>query len=78
VIGDQVRATLPDGSTRYYDGLSMNADGTYQGVEVKSGSAGLSPGQRTFDGQVNGGVPATATLRGAPIQITSTYNVNVP
>ncbi len=78
VIGDQVRATLPDGSIRYFDGLSINPDGTYQGVEVKGGSAGLTASQRAFDGQVDGGVSATATLGGASISITSTYLVRVP
>jgi hypothetical protein len=37
----------------------------YQGVEAKSGTAGLTAGQRAFDAQVNGGVPATATLNGS-------------
>ncbi len=78
VISDQVRSTLPDGSIRYYDGLSSNADGTYEGIEVKSGSASLSPSQRAFDGAVDGGTPATAMLNGQPIQITSTELVRVP
>jgi YD repeat-containing protein len=78
VISDQVRATLPDGSIRYYDGLSPNGDGTYEGIEVKSGSAGLTEGQQAFDGAVNDGTSATATLNGQPIQITSTRNVVVP
>ena len=78
VISDQVRSTLPDGSIRYYDGLSPNADGTYEGIEVKSGSASLSPGQRAFDAAVNGGAPATATLNGQQIQITSVELVRVP
>ncbi len=78
VISDQVRSTLPDGSIRYYDGLSPNGDGTYEGIEVKSGSAGLTPGQQAFDSAVNGGTPATATLNGQSIQITSTRVVVVP
>jgi hypothetical protein len=72
-----VRATLPNGSIRYYDGLSPNADGTYEGVEVKSGSASLTAGQRGFDTQVDAGVPATAVLNGETIVITSTYLVRV-
>jgi hypothetical protein len=77
VISDQVRATLPDGSIRYYDGLSPNGDGTYEGVEVKSGSASLSASQRAFDAQVDSGGPATATLNGQQIEITSTRLVRV-
>lgn len=77
-IGTQVRATLPDGSIRYYDGLSVGVDGMYQGIEVKSGSASLTASQRAFDAQVNGGVSATAILNGTQISISSTYLVRVP
>ena len=58
----QTRATLPDGSQRYYEG-----------IEVKSGNASRSGSQRAFDDAVGSGVPATAMLEGKPIQITSTY-----
>jgi hypothetical protein len=79
VISDQVRATLSDGGAgRYYDGLVQNADGTYTGIEVKSGSASLSASQRAFDNAVNGGAVARATLNGQPIEITSTELVRVP
>jgi len=77
VVGNQVRATLPDGTTRYYDGLFANGDGSYVGVEVKSGSARLNASQRAFDGPVGRGGIATATLDGMPITINSTYLVNV-
>ena len=40
VITKQVRATLPDGTMRYYGGLALKADGTSEGIEVKSGTAG--------------------------------------
>lgn len=77
VIDEHVRAVLPDGSVRYYDGLSEDRDGTYQGIEVKSGSATRTPSQLAFDHQVDRGVPAKATLHGQPILITSTYLTKV-
>jgi hypothetical protein len=70
VIDTQVRATLPDGSQRYYDGLVKEADGTYLGLEVKSGNASVTKSQRRFDNQVLAGTPATATLNGQRITIT--------
>lgn len=79
VIRSQVRATLTRGGPgRYYDGLVRNADGTYIGIEVKSGSASLSASQRVFDSAVNEGAVARATLDGQPITITSTDLVHVP
>ena len=77
VDGTKVRATLPDGSTRYYDGLALKADGTYEGVEVKGGTGSLGEKQRRFDGQVDAGTVATARLNGMSIRITSTYLVRV-
>lgn len=67
IIREQKQATLPkeSGATqtnRYYDGLQKNSDGTYTGYEVKSGSARLTPGQRSFDEAVNNGHPATVQL----------------
>jgi hypothetical protein len=56
----------------------VGPDGMYQGIEVKSGSASLTASQRAFDGQVNGGVTATAVLNGTQISINSTYLVRVP
>jgi RHS repeat-associated protein len=58
---------------RYYDGLSLKPDGTYEGVEVKGGKAKLTAHQAMFDGRVNDGTVATAILYGQQIQITSTY-----
>jgi uncharacterized protein YukE len=78
VFRDRVRATLPDGSTRYYDGLSPNPDGTFVGVEVKSGAGGRDAAQRIFDAQVDQGTPATARLNGVVIKIVSTDLVKVP
>ena len=78
VIRDQVRASLSEGGGgRFYDGLVRNADGTYTGIEVKSGSASLSASQRAFDEAVNGGAAARAMLNGEPINITSTELVRV-
>ncbi|MBO0981415.1 hypothetical protein [Microbacterium sp. SD291] len=70
IIRTQVRATIDghrrDGTDadqgRFYDGLFKNADGTYTGIEVKSGDATRDPGQRSFDGTVSRERPATATL----------------
>ncbi len=79
VIRNQVRASLSEGgSGRFYDGLVRNADGTYTGIEVKSGSASLNASQRAFDSAVNGGGVARATLNGQSIEITSTDLVRVP
>jgi hypothetical protein len=77
VIRDQVRATIPGvrkpgASTdqpRYYDGLFKNPDGTYTGVEVKSGTATRDPAQRLFDGTVSRDRPAGAILDGERIEI---------
>jgi hypothetical protein len=80
VIRDQVRATLPDGSTRLYDGLIEKPDGTYEGLEVKGPTASTVGRQVKFDGQVDGGTAATARLGGKTIKITSTafYRVTAP
>lgn len=70
---DDRRANLPDISGRYYDGLAEKPDGSYEGVEVRSGSARLSCHQREFDGRVDSGEVATANLNGRQIRITSTH-----
>ena len=72
MISEKVRAVLPDGSIRYYDGLAQNADGSYEGIAVKSGTATRDAGQRAFDGAVDAGTPAKAILNGKPIVIRST------
>jgi hypothetical protein len=77
VIRQQVRVTLPDGTTRYYDGLALKPDGTYEGIEVKSGGATLEPGQRAFDNQIKSGSKASGTLNGKPITVTSVRLLNV-
>ena len=74
----QVRAGLPDGSTRYYDGLTKTSSGKggrpdqYQGLEVKTGQTPRDKNQKQFDAKVDSGTPATARLHGKPIEITST------
>ncbi len=55
---------------RYYDGLVLEPDGTYTGIEVKSGDAKLTKQQREFDSLVSPDNPAHATLDGKPIVIT--------
>lgn len=78
-IPDQVRAKLPGGSQgRYYDGLALKPDGTYEGIEVKSGTASRDAAQRTFDGKVSSSNPATARLGGTDIKITSVRVITVP
>jgi hypothetical protein len=78
VIPDKARATLLDGSQRYYDGLSPNPDGTYTGVEIKSGTSPYGGSQKAFDNAVKSGQPATATLNGRVIKITSVVVKRVP
>lgn len=81
-----VRATIEghrlDGASadqgRYYDGLIRNADGTYTGIEVKSGTATRSTAQRGFDGAVSRETPAIATLNGERIRIVRVILENVP
>lgn len=64
---------------RYFDGLFKNADGTYTGVEVKSGSATRNAQQRAFDEAINAGKPASAYLDGLGwINITSVILKEVP
>lgn len=68
---------------RTYDGLEKNPDGTYTGVEVKSGSAiddYNRPGntQRQFDDAVNAGTPAHGKLNGEDIVITRVRTEEVP
>jgi hypothetical protein len=63
VTSEQRRASVsgaPNG--RFYDGLARRPDGTYEAIEVKSGTAGLTPGQRTFDSQVSPQNPAYVTI----------------
>ncbi len=63
---------------RYYDGLMRNPDGTYTGIEVKSGSASRNAAQRDFDGAVSPDTPAFATLNGERIRIVQVILKEVP
>lgn len=77
-VSTQVRASLGDGSSRYYDGLALKADGTWEGVEVKSGVARKSASQTRFDESVNNGNAASALLNGSKIRITSVADQWMP
>jgi RHS repeat-associated protein len=66
----QVRSSSPVG-IRYYDGLAQKPDGTYEGIEVKSGTAMLSKSQQIFDNYIKNGGTATAVLNGQTIAVTS-------
>jgi hypothetical protein len=78
-IPDHVQAKLPDSAQgRFYDGLALKPDGTYEGIEVKSGTAARNAAQRAFDGKVSSSNPATATLGGTEITITSVRVITVP
>jgi hypothetical protein len=63
VTTEQRRASVsgaPNG--RFYDGLARLPDGTYEGIEIKSGTASLTPGQRAFDTSVSPQNPAYVTI----------------
>jgi RHS repeat-associated protein len=77
VITQKVRANL-GGAQRYYDGLVKNPDGTYTGIEVKSGGARYYGAQKRFDAAVSPENPAIAVLNSETIDITATYLVRVP
>lgn len=66
--------------TRYFDGLALKPDGTYEGIEVKSGKARKSRQQRDFDDAINSG-STFAWFRMSPggprLKITSVADVNV-
>lgn len=74
VIRDKVKAHV-DGSAngRYFDGLVKNPDGTYTGIEIKSGGAPYRGQQEEFDTIVNNGTPATARLNGEQITIVKVH-----
>ncbi|MFT3798347.1 hypothetical protein [Microbacterium sp.] len=63
---------------RYYDGLIRNADGTYTGIEVKSGTATRNAAQRGFDDAVSVETPAIAMLDEKPIRIVRVILETVP
>ncbi|MFJ7289688.1 hypothetical protein ACIQUC_15360 [Curtobacterium sp. NPDC098951] len=63
---------------RVYDGLAKKPDGTYVGIEIKSGAASRNAEQRAFDGAVSPSNPAIATLNGRIIKITEVIEQKVP
>lgn len=66
------------GHTRYFDGFFRNDDGTYTAIEVKSGGATRTAGQREFDGLVSENNPAIVKVDGEIIRVTSVYLKRVP
>lgn len=81
IIRDQVASRHPDtgDQIRYYDGLFANADGSYTGVEVKSGNAGRNAAQRLFDGAVSVDKPAFVDIPNVgPAIITNVILERVP
>ncbi|MEZ0051934.1 uncharacterized protein YukE [Mycobacterium sp. MAA66] len=85
VTNEQRKATVDGGASggRFYDGLGRLPDGTYEAIEVKSGTASLSPGQREFDGLVSPSNPAYVTItneQGAveTVKITKVHVETVP
>lgn len=55
---------------RFFDGLIRKPDGTYSGVEVKTGDARYGGTQKHFDGLISSENPAIAKLDGQEIRIT--------
>lgn len=85
LIRQQIRVTVTDPATgqpiyRYYDALEPvpGHPGEYVGIEVKSGTASLSPNQRIFDPQVSPQNPATGTLNGQPVKVIDTDVLRAP
>ncbi|OBF87923.1 hypothetical protein A5791_18515 [Mycobacterium sp. 852002-51163_SCH5372311] len=84
VTREQRKATVNGAENgRFYDGLARKPDGTYEGIEVKSGGASLSQPQRAFDGNVSYDNPAHVTItneRGEveTVEVTSVHVETVP
>lgn len=84
VTTKQRKASINDTNTsRYYDELARLPDGTYQAIEVKSGTASLTPNQRKFDSLVSPDNPAYVTIRNEAgkletVKITSVEKVRIP
>lgn len=75
----QVKASVAGAeNSRLFDGLVRKPDGTYEGIEVKSGGAIRDAAQAGFDGLVSYENPATAIKNGQSIQITSVRLIQVP
>lgn len=71
-LRDQVKSTITGlANSRLFDALCRKPDGTFVGLEVKSGQAKRSLAQSAFDERVTDGNPAMAILDGQEIRITS-------
>ena len=79
VIRDKHMATV-DGydRRRCYDRVIQCHDGSYIGLEVKSGSASLNEHQRTFDALVSPANPARIVHKGETISIIGVEYQQVP
>ncbi|MGC0367706.1 hypothetical protein ABH922_005758 [Rhodococcus sp. 27YEA15] len=79
VLRDQVLSKVPGvDNSRRYDGLFENEDGTYTGVEIKSGDSPYGGQQEAFDKAVSPDNPAVATLHGETIRIVDVIMKRVP
>ncbi|WP_295839725.1 putative T7SS-secreted protein [uncultured Microbacterium sp.] len=84
LLRDKVAVKVEGSSqTRYFDGLIKNADGTYTGVEVKSGSAvnrylANSKNQLAFDSSLSLGNPTAGKLNGEVIKVVNTMLKEMP
>lgn len=58
---------------RLFDGLILKEDGTYTGIEVKTGNAYPKGTQKHFDTLVSYENPGIGYLNGKQIQVTSVY-----
>lgn len=86
MVRDQVNAGIPGHNrpgtdvpqVRRFDGLFRNTDGTWTGVEIKSGSATRNPAQQGFGNAISGDNPAYAVLNGERIRIVDVILQGVP
>jgi hypothetical protein len=85
VTNEQRKATVDGGASggRFYDGLARLPDGTYEAIEVKSGTASLEPGQREFDSLVSPTNPAYVTITNEQgvvetVKVTTVHVETVP
>ncbi|ADG97574.1 conserved hypothetical protein [Segniliparus rotundus DSM 44985] len=78
-----IQVTGKDGQpvNTYPDGLAKKPDGTYEAVEVKSGSASLTPNQQALRDQIARGEPVYATVveggEAKTVQVTSFRRMDV-
>lgn len=68
---------------RFYDGLAEKSDGTYKGIEIKSGGASRNGEQRLFDSSVSPENPAYVTITNKygeieTVKVTEVEVIKVP